>query len=445
MAMVEKNRYDNPFRIREWWCHMLCRWDSWIVHGLGQEQKVFGIVRPMLNVDGNFLVRDEMEITAAEFEAAFGRFAREVLLPQISDMLGQRMEFGQVFHSKMCFGLNVNQTVYVTFLMLRFMEMTCFYNAVPSARVGISVNLKKEKYAVYLDSHKVTACDLKENIIGILYALLQKEVRQYESLDTEGKVRHLLKKLGMYCDFTKKAYSYQIRTHHLVISRHCDLKEFIRLLETRDSDVLQEYLENFTAAALSERLNGPAALLTPEARFLVQPGYANGPCVWLVATKETARAPWEDGLKLGVGYAWLFESKLRRFCEYVGDYNTNETSLVDTSLTQFLALLRPAEYQVLLAKLRSLEGVREKRNADNRTLQADFSEKSMRQKGLVTRLLWNTAQGIIDREWKGQLPKVKQDSRFWGRTLVSLGGFCCYEKGGVVRGIQGIYGDKLNL
>lgn len=351
---------------------------SYYDHGLGSEQKRYSLYISMINREGFKNLCQEPNITSEIFTKEFRAFAERVILPKVQEMTGKVINFEMLFCSEAQLGLNPNQTVFIADILLRWLQATYFYNVIPVSGISVYVNLKKNEYIIYLDSNKAKMCSFNKNYICLLYSLILKKVCMYEIFDTEEKIKHLMKKLSIRCDFTKRQYSYQINSNHFVVGKKCKKQKLLELLETKNADTLSVLFRYFCIISIYNMRIRP--IISKDIGFLEVTDYSNGRTFLNNIDGENSSMT-HSGFCFGRDYWWKYGNSIHKFCKNELCY------LLDIDIAEFLDVLCPAASTYLLHKLYALDGVEIKVKGEDIFFQADFSQHPLKSAGILEHII----------------------------------------------------------
>lgn len=322
------------------------------IFGIGKEQKRYSMFVSMLNYENDDISPLKLDIKSELFLKEFRMFADISVLPKVHRMTGNKITFEELFCYKEADDMNLNQKFFIVYMMLRWLKKTYFYNAMSSC-ISVYVNLKKDEYAIFKASCKAFKCGLNKNIISYLYDMIYNDICRYEAFSTEDKIKHLMKKLDIRCDFTKKRYSYQIDSHHIVIGIKCDKQRLLELLETTDSETMRILLQYFSVVSIFKSRIVP--MLPVNVRYTKREEYCKERRTLL--ERADGMAPY-DGFLFGYEYSW-------RYGRSIYNYSKNSALYIhDADIVDFLNIIAPACAPYMLNKLKSLEDVEIKIEGD---------------------------------------------------------------------------------
>lgn len=359
-----QNRNLYSFENHEWFQKLeretLKELNRYSFYGLGNEQKKYSMYETMLNYDGFQISHLKLDITSDVFVKEFRMFADRLILPKVLCMTGNKITFEELFCHKEAVEMNQNQKFLIIYMMLRWLKKTYFYNPLPSS-INVYVNLKNEEYAIYKAGCKVLKCSLNENIVSYLYDLIYSDIGQYERFSAEEKLRHLMKKLDIRCDFTKKQYSYQINSHHLVIGRKCDKQGLIKLLETGDAETMNILLQYFSVVSIFRDRILP--WISPRVSFKKIEDYRNQK---VILDKADGMAPY-DGFCFGGEFRWRYGRIMQVF------NRASYICILDVDIAEFLAIMAPAGSQYMINRLYALDHVGIEKKGEEISFRANLS------------------------------------------------------------------------
>lgn len=226
----------------------LCQNKWWItkeLYTVKDNQKKYEISQCSINENiDDKLFNYNMNIK--DFRSFTSNFYKEKLKEKFKIAAGEEISFERIFLEVDNISMDVNDKIYLIIMFFDEINKTCYKNAIEDIGVRIHFNFVDKCYRITKRNSKVLVKNtFDKNIFAYIYNYFCIEIKKYEVLNAEDKVRKILNKYKVRVDFTKRKSSYTYTSNHIVLSKEANLKEFLIFLEKGNSIVIENFLNYF--------------------------------------------------------------------------------------------------------------------------------------------------------------------------------------------------------
>ncbi|WP_027624630.1 hypothetical protein [Clostridium lundense] len=226
----------------------LCK-NKWCItkelYTVKDNQKKYEIFQWSINED----IEDKLfnyNLNVKDFKSFTNNFYKEKLKEKFKIATGEETSFERIFVESNDISMNINDKIYLIVMFFDEINKTCYKNAIEDISIRIYLNFVDKCYKITKRTPKVLIKNtFDKNIFASIYNYLVTEIKKYEVLDDEDKVRKILNKYKVRVDFTKRKNSYAYTSNHIVLSKEVNLNEFLVFLEKGNSIVVENFLNYF--------------------------------------------------------------------------------------------------------------------------------------------------------------------------------------------------------